>query len=138
MGDDEADDGRNWVLIALVVVVGMVFLLVAAVIGAAIVGSFVLGVGEEASSTEPAVSFEFETTDGGVEITHAGGDSVPASDLRIEVDGEDRGTWADLRDSSGRVEAEDSIAVSDVSADQTVTVVWESDGESAEIARYRA
>jgi FlaG/FlaF family flagellin (archaellin) len=102
------------------------------VVGAAVLGAFVLGTGEppEAAQT-PQVSFDFDATDDGrVTVTHQGGDSVPASELRVVVDGRSR-AWP----GSGRVVAGDSATV-DAGAGATVRVVWSDGGERAVLGSY--
>jgi len=119
------------------VAVGVAFCLVLALIAAvvilaAVLGTFVLGLGEPTEATQPPqISFDFDATDDGrVTVTHEGGDSVPASELRVVTDGRSR-AWP----GGGRVVAGDSATV-DAGAGATVRVVWTDEGERAVIGSY--
>jgi FlaG/FlaF family flagellin (archaellin) len=107
-------------------------LLGAVVVVAAVVGAFVLGVGDPATTESPQVQFEFETTDGGVAITHAGGDTVRASNLRVVVDG-----TAQAWPGQGDVTAGDRVTVAARSG-STVRVVWDGAEGSATLGVYTA
>jgi FlaG/FlaF family flagellin (archaellin) len=105
--------------------------LVAVVLVAAVLGTFVLGLGESGAATTPQISFAFDATDDGrVTITHQGGDSAPASELRVVVDGRSR-AWP----GGGRVAAGDSATV-DAGTGATVRVVWTGEGERAVLGSY--
>lgn len=113
----------------VVVVVGLVLL----VILAAVVGSFVLGVGETSSAgATPQASFtvDYDAASETAEITHDGGDAVPADELSVEA-GDRTVAW---EDGDGEVSAGDSTAV-DAAPGTTVRVVWSGDGESAVLMR---
>ncbi|MWG33172.1 type IV pilin [Halomarina oriensis] len=112
------------VQVVLGVFLGLLFLL-GAVMGTAVLGSFVLGVGDSSESTTnpPRVQFDYRTTDGGetLEITHGGGQSIDVGTLHLVVDGEPR-AWEGAAD--GHVDVGDSTTTS-ASSGATVTVVWE-------------
>lgn len=114
----------------VVLVVGIVLL----VILAAVLGSFVLGMGEQTAGTAPQMSivYEYDESSESVEITHDGGDSVEAGDLLIETDD---GTvpW---EDSDGTVTAGDSTVV-DASDGTTVRVVWVGEEETRVLAEQK-
>lgn len=103
---------------------------------AAVVGTFVLGLGESVDRTErpPQVSLAFEyDTDGPVTITHRGGDNVPSSELVVvyTTDGQRRvERWAD---GDGVVQAGDEhTTVRAPDPDTEVRVVWSSsDGSTS-------
>ncbi|WP_144920859.1 type IV pilin [Halorubrum salsamenti] len=73
-------------------VIGVILMVAITVILAAVIGTFVLGLGDQLGDTAPQASF---TIDGNntshVNITKTGGQSIEASDLTISIDGE-RGT----------------------------------------------
>lgn len=78
-------------------------------------------------SNAPAVAFEIERVDGGVEITHNGGDEVSAGQL-VVLAGDRQVEWK----GSGSVQAGDSMVVEDVPQGTTIRVVWQSEsGDSA-------
>jgi FlaG/FlaF family flagellin (archaellin) len=123
-GLPDRDDGQPVVLALLLVVL------------AAVVGTFVLGLGNQVSSTAPQISFEFDYDADSqlVTVTHDGGDSVPAEELQLayESGGEIAvDTWVDEQD--GTVTAGDSFTTgSTVDSGSAVRVVWQNtDGDGA-------
>lgn len=110
--------------LVLGVFVGL-FFLVGAVMGTAILGSFVLGVGDSTGemTNPPQAQFDYRTTDGGetLEITHEGGQSIDVGNLHLVVDGETR-SWEGADD--GRVDVGDSTTTG-ASSGATVKIVWE-------------
>ncbi|SFR93432.1 Protein of unknown function [Halomicrobium zhouii] len=113
----------------VVVVVGLILLLILA----AVIGSFVLGMGEPSTATAmPQVTFsvEYDAAAETAEITHDGGDAIPADELSVET-GDRTVAWDD---GDGEVTAGESVAV-DASPGTTVSVVWNGDGESAVLSR---
>ena len=68
-------------------VIGVILMVAITVILAAVIATFVLGLGEQVSSTAPQASFNFEfeeiqdNADGRLTITHDGGDSIKANEL---------------------------------------------------------
>jgi len=82
-------------------VIGVILMVAITVILAAVIGTFVLGLGENLQDTSPQASIGFDVTtvevqndDGGtqdvtaVTVTHESGDSVAASNINVEVNGE--------------------------------------------------
>jgi len=82
-------------------VIGVILMVAITVILAAVIGSFVLGMGDQLQETNPQANFGFGTTtvdvadSGGdehavtaVTITHETGDSISASNLDVLVNGE--------------------------------------------------
>lgn len=111
----------------VVLVVGLVLL----VILAAVLGSFVLGMGEPAAQASPqlSVAFDYDDSTETVEIIHDGGDSVEAADLLIETED---GTFG-WEDPDGTVSAGDSTVV-DASPGTKVQVVWVGGEETTVLA----
>jgi len=67
-------------------VIGVILMVAITVILAAVIATFVLGLGEQVSSTAPQASFTFEYSEGSpgdLTVTHDGGDSVKASELYV-------------------------------------------------------
>ena len=68
-------------------VIGVILMVAITVILAAVIATFVLGLGEQVSSTAPQASFNFEfeesqdNVDGVLTMTHDGGDSIKANEL---------------------------------------------------------
>jgi flagellin-like protein len=72
-------------------VIGVILMVAITVILAAVIGTFVLGLGDQVQQTSPNAQWNWETTGGGptaatgggLDLTHEGGDSVEASTLSI-------------------------------------------------------
>ncbi len=77
-------------------VIGVILMVAITVILAAVIGAFVLGLGDQVSNNAPSASFEFNfENDTQVTITHGGGDSIANSTLSVTVDGEEAYPSAD-------------------------------------------
>lgn len=97
---------------------------------AAVIASFVLGLGDTADTT-PQASFDFEFNGTAVTITHQSGDTLNADQVTVTVngieaddqfsDGVDEITAGTSLDVSGYDEDSDTIGSGD-----TVRIVWES------------
>jgi flagellin-like protein len=72
-------------------VIGVILMVAITVILAAVIASFVLGLGEDAASTTPQASFSFEHTpsdaDKHLTITHDTGDTIDSAQVRITSQG---------------------------------------------------
>jgi len=69
-------------------VIGVILMVAITVILAAVIGTFVLGLGDQVSDSAPQASFNFEFADGGeVSIIHDGGDAIKDSSLTVLVAG---------------------------------------------------
>jgi len=76
-------------------VIGVILMVAITVILAAVIGTFVLGLGDQVKSTTPQASFGFDQTeqtiDGdtytAVTVTHETGDSISESDIAVSVNG---------------------------------------------------
>jgi flagellin-like protein len=73
-------------------VIGVILMVAITVILAAVIASFVLGLGEDAASTTPQASFSFDysnTTSGNdaLEVTHESGDTIDGSNVGATVTG---------------------------------------------------
>lgn len=122
------------------------------VILAAVVGSFVLGLGSSVNQTAPQASFAFELTESetNVTITHDGGDSIPATNVNVTAtqpftkadsgwDTNTTNSFADLG-LSGDVTAGDSVEINSSNqwSEETVRVIWKgsNNGETATIGKF--
>ncbi len=120
-------------------VIGVILMVAITVILAAVIGTFVLGLGDQVQNTTPRASFGFDTVDGGqvVEITHESGDGITASDLSIKstlsainttgdgdnLAGDSQYTWAEV------------TGETDVSAGSVATVGSQGSGFGGETVR---
>ena len=74
-------------------VIGVILMVAITVILAAVIGTFVLGLGDQVQSTSPQASFAFDYTNntGGnsdtLSVTHDGGDSIAAARLNASISG---------------------------------------------------
>jgi len=68
-------------------VIGVILMVAITVILAAVIGTFVLGLGDQIQSTTPQVSFGFDTAESTheVTVTHESGDSIAAGDLSLSA-----------------------------------------------------
>ncbi|WP_018258129.1 type IV pilin [Halomicrobium katesii] len=102
-------------------VIGVILMVAITVILAAVIASFVLGLGDQTNTTPTAsFSFDYDSDASSVKITHGGGDPIQADELYIRGTGGSGGTtdidqtWAD-KSSLG--------TSSDVTAGNSVTYV---------------
>jgi flagellin-like protein len=138
-------------------VIGVILMVAITVILAAVIGTFVLGLGDQVSNTSPTASFTFDfnddgtndnpadtlaqssATDGPLSITHDGGDGIEASQLQI-TDGTDTaevgGTIA-IDEWSNTVSAGDTESIQ-VDSDDTIRVTWQSSngGDTATLGKW--
>lgn len=76
-------------------VIGVILMVAITVILAAVIGTFVLGLGDSIQ-TNPTATFDFEKDGTTLTVTHDGGDSIPASELSFAgepVDSTATVTW---------------------------------------------
>ena len=114
-------------------VIGVILMVAITVILAAVIATFVLGLGEQISATGPTASFDFEYDDGlsppELTVTHTSGNTIEAGNLYLRGSNEE-GSWDTLPGSSygasSKINAGSSVTV-EVDASDTVRVVWESD-----------
>ena len=118
-------------------VIGVILMVAITVILAAVIATFVLGLGDQVSNTAPQASFSFDwdgQAGGGVEnvsITHSGGDSIQANRLYLRGDadgGDDTGkTWGNYGSPSGTTQVSaGNRATIDVGSAAEIDIVWES------------
>jgi flagellin-like protein len=145
-------------------VIGVILMVAITVILAAVIGTFVLGLGDQVSNTSPSASFTFDFegdtsndncggTDGPLQagangdasvgtltITHDGGDSIPEDRLSISDGGstsiEGFATCDGVGDGND-VTAGSSVAP-DVDNDDTIRVTWASanGGDTATLGKW--
>jgi len=123
---DETDDSR-----AVSPVIGVILMVAITVILAAVIGTFVLGLGDNIDSA-PQASFDFEAGESGgnnvTNVTHRGGDNVPVDSLEIRVDGteasSDTGGFGFEDSNAGQGDQDLSAAVSgdSLNAGETLTI----------------
>ena len=114
-------------------VIGVILMVAITVILAAVIGAFVLGLGDQASSTAPQASFQYDFENKqNVTITHGGGDDIQNSTLSFAIQGLDAGSDYNidysLSDDGELMRTGDSVELSDnggnIEGGETVRVVW--------------
>ncbi len=116
-------------------VIGVILMVAITVILAAVIGTFVLGLGDQVQNTTPQASFGFDTGSANesgaynVSVTHETGDSIDATELNVSVNGS-TSTW----DDTGDVSAGDTfeIGTSEASADSDLTA-WAASGDTVRV-----
>ena len=100
-------------------VIGVILMVAITVILAAVIATFVLGLGEQVSSTTPTASFTFEYSESSdqLTITHDGGDAVKANELYIRgQDSLPSGSSTNVNVDWLNIGSSGSLTVSDVTA----------------------
>jgi len=137
-------------------VIGVILMVAITVILAAVIATFVLGLGEQISETSPNTSFSFDYDDeatgsdawgssipasgGLLNVTHSGGPNIDASQLSLTGSSvSSAGTYAASNDySSGdEISAGDSIGIA-VDSGDSISIVWENEegAESSVLQRF--
>lgn len=139
---EEVAELPTWVKALLGVVILSPLVIATVVTAAAVIGTFVLGIGDVGTAA-PQASMAFDTGDGAVTVTHAGGDTVATDQVTVQVSDNDGdeivrlATWRELAEGQPETaEVGDSIELEGVGSGVTVTLLWTSaDGsETAVIA----
>lgn len=137
-------------------VIGVILMVAITVILAAVIGTFVLGLGKNVQSTAPTASISFDQgagNTGEILISHDGGNSLKKSEISFAIDSTDNdglnnpkndvGTWAG---GDNTITAGESVSVDldgtgdgDYNSGDVVKVVWTSDGgeTSSVIGEYK-
>ncbi len=116
-------------------VIGVILMVAITVILAAVIGTFVLGLGDQVQNTTPRASFGFDT--GGanasgaynVTVTHESGDSIEATDLNVSVNGS-TSTWA----GSGDVSAGSTFQIGNTDTSPSPDLeTWAASGDTVRV-----
>jgi flagellin-like protein len=110
-------------------VIGVILMVAITVILAAVIGTFVLGLGSQIETTEPQSTFTFEeNNDDSITVTHDGGQPVDADNVDVVASDGDAGTcdWETSEITAGDDCDTDSLS----SQEGTLRVTWESDDGS--------
>ncbi|MFC7136625.1 type IV pilin N-terminal domain-containing protein [Halobaculum litoreum] len=112
-------------------VIGVILMVAITVILAAVIGSFVLGLGNSVQQTAPNANFQFDYNSTGVNATHTGGETIPGdADLNLTVNGTSyANAGADSVSAGYTLRANPGISTGDA-----VRVVWTSaTGETSQV-----
>ncbi len=136
-------------------VIGVILMVAITVILAAVIATFVLGLGEQVSSTAPQASFGFEfdgdlgktdadindstTPDGVLEMTHTGGETLDPANVGVtgSTAGGNTPAVSENVTFGGEIAAGDGFTASANEGD-TVRVTWRSPdgGDSATLSQF--
>ena len=129
-------------------VIGVILMVAITVILAAVIGAFVLGLGDQVSETAPTatIDYEFDNADG-VTLSHEGGAELDNSTISININGSVAPTTGWDGNDDDMISAGDTITLESISAPcgdgesdnfasgNTVRVIWQGDsGSSSTIA----
>ena len=109
-------------------VIGVILMVAITVILAAVIGTFVLGLGDRVSQASPNANFGFDysqsaANDGTVEITHDGGDGVEYEQVKVTVDGSTAWDASDgFRGDFDGIDSNDNAWQSKITAGDTITI----------------
>ena len=124
-------------------VIGVILMVAITVILAAVIGTFVLGLGDSIGENAPSASYDWDETSDAVTLTHVSGQTLNADRITGTIDGspaedgdETLGElWAGSDDtiSSGDSvdwveDASTSDGVGDISTDDELRVIWTASG----------
>ncbi|MUV85088.1 type IV pilin [Natronomonas sp. CBA1123] len=142
------DDNR-----AVSPVIGVILMVAITVILAAVIGTFVLGLGDQVQQTSPNAQWNWEVDGTALNVTHEGGDSVEANLLEVTgpssvttyEDGSDtivcneEASGGNLEWTSATISAGDTCRVAgDAGTDNTFRLIWtaEGGGSSSTLSTY--
>ena len=85
-------------------VIGVILMVAITVILAAVIGTFVLGLGENVSESTPQAQLTMDADTNNITINHKGGDAIPSSEIKITVSNESSGEIATFSPNSNETE----------------------------------
>jgi len=116
-------------------VIGVILMVAITVILAAVIGTFVIGLGDDLGNTAPSASFDASESDGNVTFTHRSGDTIPNETAFVTFSGDvslGSPLTTDLDDSNLGSE-ERPMVNKTLSAGASVQVPFEDGGEGGTI-----
>jgi flagellin-like protein len=129
-------------------VIGVILMVAITVILAAVIGTFVLGLGDQVSNTSPTASFTFDynndTSSPGdtLDVTHDGGDKIPASQINASVNGAEDGSGGSVSFGTSASNGNLFGDTGDVSAGSTYTIdntdFWDGSAEPSKLNLARS
>ena len=136
---DTPDDER-----AVSPVIGVILMVAITVILAAVIGTFVLGLGENVESA-PQASLDFKynsTNNGNITMEHRGGDTLDPGNVEVRLNGESPKDSSEII--TDNFQAGDSVRINktsydasgDLSSGDTISVVTTGSDRQNVIARY--
>jgi flagellin-like protein len=121
-------------------VIGVILMVAITVILAAVIATFVLGLGDQISTTAPQASFSFDYDGDDLTVTHDGGDTVDPANLYIRGSSEysNDEDWNSIADTDVSDVKAGNSATLNVADGDTIRVIYQSStGEtSATLAEW--
>jgi flagellin-like protein len=119
-------------------VIGVILMVAITVILAAVIATFVLGLGDQISDTAPQADFDFDYNSSDLEITHTGGASIAVDRLNVTKNGSEATNPDWNKDGGYDVTAGDTTVVTGVNDGTEARVLWTGQGgeESATLAKW--
>jgi len=121
-------------------VIGVILMVAITVILAAVIASFVLGLGDSTNTTPSAtMNFDYNSSAGVVNVTHNTGDSLDGARITIKSDNSSN-AFTQPSDSETYTAGDEIGGASNVSSGDTIRVVWQSEDQesSSTIGEYTA
>ena len=124
-------------------VIGVILMVAITVILAAVIGTFVLGLGENVESAPQAsLDFQYNSTAGNVTMEHRGGDTLDPSNVEVRLNGDSPSDGSEII--TDNFQAGDSVKInatsysdpSELSSGDTISVVTTGSDRQNVIARY--
>ncbi|AUX10677.1 flagellin [Halalkaliarchaeum desulfuricum] len=118
-------------------VIGVILMVAITVILAAVIGTFVLGLGDQVGETAPNANWAAEVDDEDPEVTftHNGGDSVEANELFVNIDNDGAESVVENNDLTDPPEEDDVLSAGSTievtSASEEVQLIWQSGDTSS-------
>jgi flagellin-like protein len=135
-------------------VIGVILMVAITVILAAVIGTFVLGLGDQVQQTSPNAQWDWEVDSGDLNVTHEGGDSIEATTLEATGSNTPGGATCSVEWDSGvaattnnnwtssTITAGDTCQVNDasISDGDEFRLIWtaEGGGSSSTLTSYTA
>lgn len=112
-------------------VIGVILMVAITVILAAVIGVFVLGLGDELGDAAPSNSLDIEQSDDNISFTHNNGDSFDWADIDVVVNNQN--TTDTNRSSATDIGLEDSFSVGDSDTSENNILGDAYDGDDIEV-----
>ena len=110
-------------------VIGVILMVAITVILAAVIGTFVLGLGQNVSQSTPQAQLSFTVTGNNLTIAHKGGDSITASNIKVTLKNSATGDTVKFNPTNNtKLSVGDSARIH--STNTKATLYWPDDGSS--------
>ncbi|QSG05312.1 type IV pilin [Halapricum desulfuricans] len=120
-------------------VIGVILMVAITVILAAVIASFVLGLGDTTNTT-PTATLDFDDDGSTVTVVHQSGDTLEGNNLNLKLSGGDLSVNKTINTDSSYKSGDviGSVDYKNADSGETIRVVWESDGgdSSSTIGSY--